>query len=418
MTHPSWLEINLSGLDANLAALRQIVGASVKVCCVLKANAYGLGAVRIAKHLVGQKADMLAVYNYEEVLELAETGIDRPILMLMPLREWPGNSDLDRLIVSGRLHLTIHDLQQLAQVDRIGRRLGCPIPVHLYLDTGMSRSGMNAVQMSTALDQVESMGHARLVGIYTHLATADCDVDFARRQVDQFDRFMVRHQARIPPAVVNHVANTFATLRGRRYHQAMVRVGLGLFGYGMNQLQGPPVIAEGSVLRPIVRWLSSIVHIQHYPSGSPVGYGCTHHLSRDSVLGIVPVGYGHGYPLALGNRASVRLVSGDGQCKVTAPVVGRVSMDQIVIDLTRHPAGPSMTQEHAVPWPDGFEPRIGSRVELISDDPKSPCSLPSVAQQAGSSCHELLCRLSPRLPRRWWVEPVVPIYSTENSLSD
>ena len=408
----SWLEINLSALTDNLAVIRQVVGPSVTVCCVLKANAYGLGASEIARHLVQSKAEMFAVYSLDEATELAENGIESPMLILMPVRHWSPYPELNRLAKLGLVHLTVHDSKQVVQIDAIGRQLGCQIPIHFYLDTGMSRSGLTAAELSMALEQAEQLANVRCAGIYTHLATADSDPSIARDQLEQIERFVSRSKCASMLPV--HVANTFALWRGRPYHHSMVRVGLGLFGYGPEQLKGDPIVPRGTALRPIVRWRSHIVHVQPYPAGCSVGYGCTHRLERDSLLGIVPVGFGHGYPLALSNCGVVRVICDTTQAEV--PVVGRVSMDQIVIDLTEPVQVFEDGRFTKGSWPQRGRPRVGNLVELISDTVESPCALHKVAQLANSSCHELLCRLSPRLPRRWVVEPeVVPKLHTSVS---
>lgn len=393
MPPTSWIEINLPRLDANLAAIRATTGPDVRVCCVVKADAYGLGAARIANRLAGYGVDMFAVYNTSQGEDLLGHGINVPLLILMPVRDLSRTDPLYRLAVTDRLHLTIHDPAQLDQVNRIGHTFGCRIPIHLYLDTGMSRSGLTHEQASDLLGPAETLRHVRLAGLYTHLATADRDPGFAQQQIDRLDQFLAQHEDRLPKGILIHAANTYATLRSPRYHYNMVRVGLGLFGYGDQLLQGPPRILDCPPLQPIVRWLSRINHIQRYPKGTSVGYGCTHQLDRDSVLGIVPAGYGDGYPVAMSNRASVRVL--DPQQRktiVTAPVVGRVSMDQIVIDLTP-PADDTASS------PD--TPQIGSLVELVSDDPGSPNALTRLADLTASHPYEMLCRLSPRIPRRY-----------------
>jgi alanine racemase len=164
----------------------------------------------------------------------------------------------------------------------------------------------------------------------------------------------------------------------------MVRVGLGLLGYGPESMRGDPLPHDRPALRPVARWLTRIVHVQRYAKGEPVGYNSTHTLTRDSVLGVVPAGYGDGYPLSLGNRAQVQVVLAPND-RCAAAVLGKVNMDQLVIDLTDAPAAAQ---------------QIGTTIELISNDPNSPCALPRLAELAGSSCYEMLCRLSSHLPRR------------------
>ncbi len=402
-THNSWLEIDLSRLDTNLAALRSVIGSGqegpasaqpAQVCAVIKADAYGLGAVQIAKRLVTHGVEMLAVYSPDQGRDLVTHGVDHPILFLMPVRGIPKDDPLAKAASRGRLHLTIHDPQQLQQVQQTGQDLGCAIPIHLFIDTGMSRSGLSCQQASRLLRRVADDDRVRLAGVLTHLATANDDPVYARVQADRFDRFLDDHQPWIGRDVRIHLANTAATLRGGFFHRSMVRVGLGVLGYGDDLLQGDPrdfKLAKARILQPVVRWLARINHIQRYPRGTNVGYACTHELKRDSVLGVVPAGHADGYPWSLGNRSGVHVIGRDGRAGFEAPVIGQVSMDQMVVDLTEGLAGERVSETDAV--------RVGDVVELISNDPRSPCSLPRLATLAGTCCYEMLCRLSPRLPR-------------------
>ncbi len=408
MTQTSWIEINLTHLEANLEAFRTVVGNAVRLCACVKADAYGLGATRIAQRLANRGIDMLAVYSPDQAQQLTSSCANTPILLLMPVRELPRSSHLYRATTKDRLHFTIHDTPHLEQVDKIGLTCGCRIPVHLYLDTGISRSGLDADEASALLTRITHYRHVRLAGIWTHLATADSDPALAQQQMQLLDQFLDQHRQYLPPDILIHAANTFATLRDHTYHRSMTRVGLGLLGYGDNLLSAPPQIADAPPLKPIVRWLSKINHIRRYPKGTPIGYGCTHRLTRESLLGVVPVGYADGYPQDLGNRSVVRVLDSQNHTTLIAPVLGRVSMDQLVIDLTPDSADrpDSIGIDTPAPAPQPLRishdtPTVGTVVELISDDPQSPCALPKLAQLVGSNCYELLCRISPRLPRRY-----------------
>ncbi|MEX0744222.1 MAG: alanine racemase [Phycisphaeraceae bacterium] len=396
---PSRLEINLSQLEANFAALSRAVqpadqgstslnGGAVRVCAVVKKNAYGLGAGPIASRLVKAGCDMLAVYSVDEAEPLVARGLTCPLLLLMPLRHLRRTDPLYRHAVAGRLHVTVHDPAQVDEVNQVGRSFGTRLPVHLHLDTGMSRSGLNAEQFAAALADVLDASHLRLAGLYTHLATADDDADFAADQLRQFTDATAALAPAVRSQLACHVANTCGTLRGEAFHMDMVRPGLGLLGYGVESLAGAPRLSAMPVLRGVVRWVSRIVHVQSYAAGAPVGYGSTHRLDRDSVLGVVPAGYGDGYPLALSNRAVVR-VRPAGDAAGTwheARVLGRVNMDQLVVDLTDAAAPLSL---------------VDAEVEIVSDEPEAPNALPKLAALAESHCYELLCRLAPTLSRTY-----------------
>ncbi len=409
MAEPSWIEVDLNRIAANVEALRCLLrskpgdevdrpsyrkrrGQRAAICGVVKKDAYGLGAAMVAPRLVKAGCEMLAVYHPDEAAELVHRGVSCPILLLSPLRELARTDAVYRHAVAGKLHLTIHDPAQIDQVDGIGRTFGIRVPVHLYLDTGMSRSGLNREQFDAAIAGMPDRKHLRLVGIASHLATADEDPDFAYEQLDRLEQAVADHADALPPQVMLHLANTFGLLRDRYFHLDMVRPGLGLYGYGPEQLAPGPVIAEAVELGHAVRWVSRVQHVQWYPRRTPVGYGSTHRLIRDSLLGVVPVGYADGYPVGLSNRAMVRVLAGDPATPhVDAKVLGRVNMDQIVIDLTD------------VLAVTGGEPNalMNSKVELISTDADAPNTVPRLAEIAKTNPYEILCRLSPRLKRRY-----------------
>lgn len=400
MNESSWLDINLTRLELNLQSFRAILGdgsdarpvtrggktrtpKAPLICGVVKADAYGLGAATIAQRLVAKGVDMLAVYSANQAADLLRVSMNCPILLLAPMRELTRTHALYRAAVTGRLHLTVHDMLQIDQILKMGTTFGCTFPVHLHVDTGMSRSGFSEEQFAQALEKIKNLRHLQLAGIYTHLASAQSTDDSASLQLERFDSLIEKYADLIPADTLTHIANTFATCRERKFHRDMVRVGLGLYGYGPDLLQGGEVISDVTPLRPIVRWRSRINHVQRYAKGATVGYDSTFTCQRDSVLGVIPVGYADGYPLGLSDKAVVvlpdLLIAGRA---AAAPVRGRINMDQIVIDLTDIP---------------GVE--VGTAVDLISDDPAAPCALPRLAKLANSHCYELLTRLSPRIAR-------------------
>lgn len=399
----SHVEIDVGRVQRNVGAIREMLrgrgsrqlSGAVKIggpliCAVVKKNAYGLGAVQLAPRLVKAGCDMLAVYTPAEAEELVlKAAITCPILVMLPLRQLSRNEPLYRSAVAEKLHLAVHDREQLAQVNTLGQTFGIKWPVHLYLDTGMSRSGLNYDQFSGLCADMLHYQHVRVAGVYSHFASGDSDPEYTEAQFNAFEESVQNHEGYLPVDLIRHVAATTGMLRDRRYHCEMVRPGLGLYGYGPESLAPGPVIAEAPVLEHAVRWLSQVIHVQRYPRWSAVGYGSTHKLKRESVLGIVPVGYGDGYPLALSNQGIVRVYPKDERLGVLcARVLGRVNMDQIVIDLT----------ELVV---EDTSQLLGAQVELIGNDPEAENALPKLAAMAGSSCYEMLCRLGPNVPRRY-----------------
>jgi alanine racemase len=431
-SEPSWLEVDLTRLERNFLALRRLVEPvpngpsdtqSTKpalaanrpaVCCVVKKDAYGLGASAVAHRLVRAGCDMLGVYSADEAEHLIHKSVNCPILLLSPLRELNRTDALYRPAVAETLHLSIHDPGQLETVNQIGRTFGIKMPVHLYLDTGMSRSGLNGEQFAQVAQSLAKTPHVRVAGVYSHLATADDNPDFAYEQLEQLEAAVTQQAELLPGGCVMHIANSFATLRDRRFHLGMVRPGLALYGYGPELLSPGPILEDAPVLEHTVRWVTRINHVQRYPRWTPVGYGCTHKLKRNSVVGVIPVGYGDGYPLALGNQASVRVILDDSGACFDAPVLGRVNMDQLTIDLTDAPtptpgvtpapgSAPGVAPGHAPASSDGgdIHALMDATVHIISDDPAAPNSVLNLARLASSHPYEILCRLSKNLPRKY-----------------
>ncbi len=380
MIETSRIDVDFAALEANLLSIRGILPDDCRICAVVKANGYGLGAVPVAKRLAAAGVGMLAVYDAAQAAELAHSGINVDLLVLMPVTQLSRTDTLYRTAVAGRLHLTVHSLEQIDAVERIGQAFGTPMPVHLEVDTGMSRCGMTVAHAEQALHSLAERRYLRLAGLFTHPASADGNVYDTARQLSAFDGLVERTADCIPNGTAIHFANTHALLRDRAYHKTMVRLGLSLYGYGQHDLAPGPVIGALGELRPVMRWLSRIVHTLDVPAGTPVGYGGTFTTWRGSRLGIVPVGYADGYPLSLSNKSVVRV----GEQLAPAEVRGKVNMDQLIVDLTTIP-----------------DVDIDSEVEVYSDDPAAPNALHVLAEKGQTSCYELLCRLSPKLTRRY-----------------
>ena len=401
----SWLEVDLTRLEKNFLALRALAqgpsdkssgkGETAKraaVCCVIKKDAYGLGAPAVAHRLVKAGCDMLAVYSVKEAEHLINKSVNCPILLFAPLRELGRTDALYRPAVAETLHLSIHDPDQLQTVNQIAQTFGIKMPVHLYLDTGMSRSGLNAEQFTEVMQNLKKTPHVRIAGIYTHLATADDNPDFAYEQLEQLQNTIEQQKDNIPDDCMIHIANSFATLRDHRFHLDMVRPGLALYGYGTELLAPGPILKDAPVLEHTTRWVTRINHVQRYPRWTPVGYGSTHKLKRISVIGVIPIGYGDGYPLALGGKATVRVFLDEKNNHFDAPVLGRVNMDQLSIDLTD---APGLGDDGDI------RSLINAPVHIYSDDPAAPNSVPNLAKIAQSHPYEILCRLSTHLPRKY-----------------
>ncbi len=419
------------------------------ICAVLKQDAYGMGAVRIAKRLAACGVDMLAVYSLHEARTLVEAGITTPMLLLMPVRTIDRGDPVYRHAVVGKLHFTVHDLDQLAALTDACGKLGTAMPLHVQIDTGLARGGAMPDAGERIVESIVTNSRLRLGGLMTHFASPGGDPDFTREQARVFREWVERVKPMIAGAVSQridgpaphglyiHAANSCAMFRSSKYHGNLVRVGQSLYGYaldGATDRESSEFAAAAASLQPVTRWTSSIVHIKEIPTGFPVGYGCTWRAARPTRVALVPVGYADGYPRLLSNtgvvgitgkaweRTGTTLPLGadtgapalgshtgtttrkpttskppSNETMVYAPVIGRVSMDQITIDITDVPQGMC---------------RIGSELEIAVGDRGAPNSFLRLADIAQSIVHEQMCRVGARVERSYRLPAATPESAT------
>lgn len=448
----SRLDIDLACIERNLRLVRSVVApdsetrrvdasgkatrgsGKVGVCAVVKQDAYGAGAARIAKRLSACGVEMFSVFTLEEARAVADSVPSAPILILMPVFGLDRHDPLYRHVSAGRVHLTMHSVDQFNALSEAAARIGVALPVHVQVDTGLSRGGTVPEAASKLLDRVLSSQKMRLAGIMTHFASPCCDEAFTREQAKLFRDFVEHVKPAIKQAagqpmrqgagiqdIALHAANSCATFRGKALHGSMVRCGQALLGYLMDDEDVPDEFEfapQARALQPAIRWTSSVVHVQEVPAGWAVGYGSTWRApyrsdGRATKIAVVPVGYADGYPRSLGGKGGggpgwvgltgklwERKGAGESddagdthqQTMVYAPVVGRVSMDQITVDVTDVP-------EAYLKFGVAQGEHVGSEVELYSRHRTAPNYLPRLAHAAGSITHELLCRIGSRVER-------------------
>lgn len=363
-------EIDLAAIRANLSAIHAHLGDRTPVMAIIKADAYGHGAVRVARAI----DDLVAAYGVavaDEALELREAGIRKPILILgyvEPCRY----RELVRNHISPAIfsYEAAAALSEAAMLERRGATL------HLAVDTGMTRIGFHPTDESIAvIRRIAALPGLYIEGMFTHFACADmADKTSARRQHDLFVDFCgrVSHAGICIP--IYHCSNSAGIMEFDDAHMDMVRAGIILYGLY------PSDEVDQSVLKlePALSLRARITHVQHVPAGTGISYGSTFVTARDSVIATVPVGYADGWPRALSNKGRV-LVHGQ-----FAPIVGRVCMDQFMIDVTDIP---------------GVRP--GDTATLIGKDGANEIPIEEPAALAGSFQYELPCVLSKRIPRRY-----------------
>ena len=382
MQSTSTIRLDRDALEENLQIIRRIAGPGVGLCVVVKADAYGIGANKVVPRMVEHGVDLIAVYSPMEAAQIGEYSGSTPILVLMPVREIDRGSATVGLLARNRLHLVAHDEAQVECLQREAEIFGNQLHLHLELDTGMGRGGCDTEEGARVLARIAADPRLTLAGVMTHLPDPFGDSDGARKQGSKLRAFLRANASLVPENCRIHAAATAAALCDGTMQLDMIRVGLAWTGV-TDHLSVPGSVHKNGqeTLRPILSWWSDLVHVRNLPEGSPVGYGSRWRARRDSVIGLVPVGYAHGYPEALAGRKHRVILHGRGGSR-TVPVIGAVNMDQLTIDLT-----------------DVGTVGVGDAVELISNDPDSPAHLGRVAQRTGRTPYALLAGLDSRVQR-------------------
>jgi len=366
MARPTYADVDLAAIRHNFLALRALVGPGVRLLGVVKADAYGHGAVAVGLALQAAGIDLLGVALVEEGIELRVAGVSVPVLVMgiPPADEIAAAIEYD-------LRLTVEDPATAQEIERQAAARDRAVRVHVKVDTGMGRLGLRAEEAPSAIEAVARLPHLVAEGLYTHLACADLPEDGVT--ADQLARFRAvlegcAAKGLRPPLA--HAANSSALIRYPESRFDAVRAGLALYGVR------PCAAAGGVDLRPALSLHTHVARLKRIRRGEGVSYGHTWRASRDSVLAILPIGYADGYPRALSNRGQVRAAGH------LAPVVGAVCMDMTLVDVTGA-AGAA----------------VGTPVVLIEAAHESPLSAEALARLAGTIPYEILTGLSRRIPR-------------------
>ncbi len=377
---PTWAEIDLDALVENLAAVRKQVGSS-GILAVVKANAYGHGAVPVARALERHGVAAFGVALPEEGVELRRAGLRSPILLL-------GGCTPEQagLVLEHDLEPAVYRLDQLQALSAAASSRECKARVHLKIDTGMSRLGIDIADVPSFAAALVALPRLEVAGIFSHLAVAEVPGDrFTDRQLALFRGALeaLASAGIRPPSV--HLANSAAMLDHPPTWLTVVRPGLALYGYS----PGP---REPSIpLRPALSLHSRVIFLRELLPGATVGYGRTFRASGPVRIATLAIGYGDGLPAQLGNCGHVLLRG----CR--APIVGRVNMDLTTIDVTRIPPA-----------------AIGDRVVLCGAQGSLRLGADRIAADAGTHVWDVLCGIGPRVPRVYRENGVDTLFSPGN----
>ena len=382
-TRPTWAEVSLTTLRQNFRTVQKHVGADVTVCAVVKADAYGHGAVECSRALEAEGARWLGVTSLDEAIPLREAGIGPNILLMTGF--WRGE---EMEIVRLRLAPTVWELWHIESLENAASSLGvAQHPVHLKVDTGMGRLGVAVDQLGALLDALKSAKHLALEGLSTHLASSEImDAPSVAEQQRNFDVAvsMVR-EAGLEPAFM-HIANTNAVISRRETwanfkSSGMVRPGVALYGYYLPFQRAGREVSGGTLrlpVKPILTWKTRILSLRDFGANQPLGYGGTYVTKAPAHVAVLPVGYADGYNRQLSNRGRVIVR------EHYAPIVGSVSMDLTLVDVTGIPGV-----------------AVGDEVILLGVCDGLCVDALDHARLANSSPYEILCSISKRVPRRY-----------------
>jgi len=377
-TRPTWADVSLTTLRQNFRTVQKHVGVNVTVCAVVKADAYGNGALECSRALEAEGARWLGVTSLDEAIPLRDADIRASILLMTGF--WRGE---ENEIVRLRLTPTVWEPWQIESLDKAAASLGvAQHPVHLKVDTGMGRLGVAVEQLSTVLEALHGAKHLSVEGLSTHLASSEImDAPSVAEQQRSFDvaRRMLR-EAGLQPQFV-HVANTGAVISRRETWNTMVRPGVALYGYYLPFQRAGREVSGGTLrlpVKPILTWKTRILSLRNFGANHALGYNATYVTKAPANVAVLPVGYADGFNRQLSNRG--RVIVRDHY----APIVGQISMDLTLVDVTGIPGV-----------------GVGDEVILLGVADGLTVDALEHAKLANSTPYEILCNISKRVPRRY-----------------
>ena len=361
----TYVKIDLDVIESNIDAIRERVG--VDVMAVIKADAYGHGAVQVAR-LLQDKCSFFGVSSILEAMELRRAGIYNPILILgqTPIRAFPA-------LVQAEIRPTIFHYDAAVALSNAAQLLGKDAAFHLAVDTGMSRIGFQATEEDADIcAEIANLPGLVCEGIFSHYATADCeDLAKSRAQAELFDKFCRMMADRGVDIPIRHMDNS-AGLMNFSDHYELVRSGIVTYGMYPSDEVDPGLLN----IRPALQWLSRVTHVKTLPAGREISYGGTYVTTRETRVATVPVGYADGYRRCLSGNFYV-LIRGK-----KAPILGRVCMDQMMVDVTDIP-----------------DVTLNDRVVLVGKSGDEEITMEQLAAAMDTINYEVVCGISRRVPR-------------------
>lgn len=362
-----YARINMDNLRYNVSKMKSLVKKDMKTLVVIKADAYGHGAVEIAKR-IDDLSDYYGVATIDEGIELRNAGVTKPILII----GYTDYREFDKLIAYN-ITQAVYDVSEAKLLSDLAVSKGCKAKVHIKVDTGMSRIGFLVNDEGiAAAKELLSMEGLEVEGIFTHYAKADeVDKKYAYGQKEKFLYFINELEKGAFKFAIKHIDNSAGTMEIEDDEFDMVRLGIVTYG-----LYPSDEVEKSVLIKPVMSLIAHVAHVKTLPAGVGVGYGWTYTTTKETKIATVTVGYADGYPRALSNIGKV-IVKGE-----YAPIIGRVCMDQIMIDVT-----------------DIKDVELRDEVILIGSDNDKTITVEEVAAPAASFNYELVCNIARRVPR-------------------
>lgn len=369
---PTWTEIDLDALAFNFHSSKGFIGGDVKYMAIVKADAYGHGSVECARRLEAEGIDWFGVALPEEGMQLRQAGIRKLILCLGSF--WEGQ---ETDILNYDLTPVIYRLEMAELLDKAARERGTTVEIHIKIDTGMGRIGVRYDQVEHFAEELKKCTSLRVQGIMTHFASADdlSENDFTALQIQRFNDATAIFEKHGFHPIYRDIANSPGAVVHPESRQTMVRLGGILYGLGGDIL---PDDVPKPELKPILSLHSRVAFLKTVPEGESIGYSRIYRTEEDSLIATIPIGYQDGYSRALSNCGRV-IING-----AAAPVVGRVSMDWIMVDVS------------AVP-----NVKIGDEVILIGEQNGHIVNAEELAEKTGTISYEITCGIHRRVVRRY-----------------
>ena len=370
VNRPTWAAIDLDRLAQNYCSIQKFIGNDVEIMAVVKADAYGHGAVECARRLVAEGVQWLAVATAEEAVELRQAAITNRILVFGSI--FPGQ---EREFLNFDLTPVLFHIDQAADLDVEARKHNTIAKVHIKIDSGMNRVGFRSEQWLPTATKLMAFRNLEVEGIMTHFAIAEklSETEFTEHQMAEFARAVqIFHDAGHRPKCID-MANSPGAIMHPLSRSKMVRIGGLLFGLAEDVIKE---CVDRPALRPVMALYSRVALVRSISNGETVGYGRTFNAKRDTRIATIPIGYNDGYRRGLSNK-EYALVNGK-----QAPVAGRISMDWTTLDVT-----------------DCGDVKIGDRVTLLGEDGSKTVSAKDLAEVCDTISYEITCGIASRVPR-------------------